>query len=127
MSSREVGDTPGRRRAVRVLVGTELALNQAITTRAGPADEHQAHLATLSRPIAPEPPQAHLSKPHLPHHPDQERRTRFLEIWAVLSIPLLLISIAAIRSARPSALDRECPCRIRPRRVVVGLRPVPTA
>jgi hypothetical protein len=90
------------RRATRA--ERELALNQAIATRAGLADERQAHLATLSRPIAPESPQAHVSKPHLPHRSDQERRTRFLELWAVLSIPLLLSSIAVALTASPLAL-----------------------
>jgi hypothetical protein len=82
----------------------ELALNQAIARRADLADERQAHRATLSGPIAPESPQAHLSKPHLPHRPDQERRTRFLELWAVLSIPLLLSSIAVALTASRLAL-----------------------
>jgi hypothetical protein len=82
----------------------ERALNQAIATRAGLAEERQAHLATLSRPIPPESPQAHLSKPARPHRPDQERRTRFLALWAVVSIPLLLSSIAVALTASSLAL-----------------------
>jgi hypothetical protein len=82
----------------------ERALNQAIATRAGLAEERQAHLATLSRPIPPESPQAHLSKPARPHRPDQERRTRFLALWAVVSIPLLLSGIAVALTASSLAL-----------------------
>lgn len=96
--ARPLADTRRAQHAER-----ELALDQAIATRAGLAEERQAHLATLSRPI-PESPQAHLRNPSRPHRPEQERRTRFLELWAVVSIPLLLSSIAVALTASPLAL-----------------------
>lgn len=82
----------------------EAALNQAIATRTGLAEERHAHLATLSQPIAEESPRAHINKPHRPHDTDQEGRTRFLELWAVVSTPLLLGSIVVALTVSPLAL-----------------------
>jgi hypothetical protein len=82
----------------------EAALNQMIATRTRIAEERRVHLVTLSRPFPADPPQAHMSKPHRPHRSDQQRRTRFLELWAVISVPLLLSSIAAALTASHLAL-----------------------
>ena len=88
----------------RKLVEREAALNQKIAVRTRIAEEHRVHLATLSRPFSADPPQAHMHKPHRPYGSDQQRRTRFLELWAVISVPLLLSCIAVALTASPLAL-----------------------
>ena len=60
----------------------EAELNQTIAKRTAMAEERRTHLATLSHPIAAEPPQAHIRKRHTPYLQEQERRTRFLKLWA---------------------------------------------
>ena len=86
------------------LVEREAALNQKIAIRTRIAEERRVHLDTLSGPLPADPPQAHIRKPHRPHGSDQQRRTRFLEVWAVISVPLLLSSIAVALTASPLAL-----------------------
>ena len=81
----------------------EAALNQKITARTSLAEERRAHLATLAGPIPPEPPQAHIKRPHQPHVETQERRTRFLKSWAAVSTPLLLVSVIVVLVASPLA------------------------
>jgi hypothetical protein len=81
----------------------EAALNQTIAARTALAEERRAHLATLSQPIPPEPPQAHIRRRHQPHIEEQYRRTRFLRLWAALSTPLLLGSIIVVVAASPLA------------------------
>jgi hypothetical protein len=71
-------------------------LNQTIAARTSLAEERRAHLATLSRPIPAEAPQAHVRRPHQPYLEQQERRTRFLKLWAAVSTPLLLGSIIVV-------------------------------
>ncbi len=91
-----------RRRQVEI-AEREAALNQTIAMRTSLAEERGAHLATLSGPIAPEPPQAHIRRPHQPHLEEQQRRTRFLKLWAAVSTPLLLGSIIVVLVASPLA------------------------
>ena len=81
----------------------EAGLNQTIAVRTNLAEERRAHLATLSRPIPPEPPQAHIRRPHQPYREQQERRTRFLKLWAAVSTPLLLGSVIVVLVASPLA------------------------
>jgi hypothetical protein len=81
----------------------EAELNQTIARRTTLAEERRTHLATLSRQIPPEPPHAHIRKPHTPYLQEQERRTRFLTLWAAVSTPLLLSSIIVILLAAPLA------------------------
>ncbi|MBV8998152.1 MAG: hypothetical protein JO304_03770 [Solirubrobacterales bacterium] len=81
----------------------EAALNQKIATRTDLAEERRAHLATLAQPTPPETPQAHLRRAHLPYVEAQERRTRFLRLWAAVSTPLLLGSIIVVLLASPLA------------------------
>jgi len=50
-----------------------------------------------------EAPQAHIGKPHTPYRHEQERRTRFLKLWAAVSTPLLLSSIIVVLLASPLA------------------------
>jgi hypothetical protein len=81
----------------------EEALNQTIAARTALAEERRAHLATLRRPIPPEPPQAHIRRPHQPHVEEQQRRTRFLRLWAAVSTPLLLGCVIVVLLAPPLA------------------------
>jgi hypothetical protein len=89
------------------LAKRESALNQTIATRSSLAEERRAHLATLSRPIPPEPPQSHIRRPHRPHIQQQERRTRFLRLWAAVSTPLLLGSVIVLLIGSPLARITE--------------------
>ena len=81
----------------------EQALDGTIAARTSLAEERRLHLLTLAEPIAPEPPQAHVKNPHQPYVEAQERRTRFLNVWAAISTPLLLASIIVILLATPFA------------------------
>jgi hypothetical protein len=85
------------------LIASEDKLNQTIAARTRAAEERRTHLATLSRPLPPEPPQAHIRTPHGPRSEEQERRTRFLRLWSVISTPLLLASVIVVLIARPVA------------------------
>jgi hypothetical protein len=85
------------------LVKREEALNLTISKRTELAEERRAHLATIRSPPPAEPPQAHVRKPHRPHVEEQERRTRFLKIWAAVSTPLLLASVIVVLIISPLA------------------------
>ncbi len=80
----------------------EAALNQIIATRTAfrgaslpPRD--------AQRPLPPEPPRAHIRRPHRPYAEPQQRRTRFLRFWAVISTPLLLGSTIVLLIGSPLA------------------------
>jgi hypothetical protein len=81
----------------------EATVNQTIAARTTLAEERRAHLATLSRPIPPELPQAHIRRPHHPYREQQQRRTRFLKLWAAISTPLLLSSVILVLIVSPVA------------------------
>lgn len=85
------------------VVQREATLIQTIAARTSLAEERRAHLVTLSRPIPPESPQAHVRRPHRPHLDVQQRRTRFLKLWAAVSTPLLLASVIVVLVASPLA------------------------
>ena len=85
------------------LAKREAALNQSVAARTSLAEERGAHLATLSRPIPPESPQAHIRRPHHPQLEQQQRRRRFLTLWAAVSTPLLLISTIVLLIGSPLA------------------------
>ena len=91
------------RRSQTELARREEALNERIAARTTLKEERQAHLATLSEGLAPEPPQAHIRRAHRPHVDEQERRTRFLKLWAAVSTPLLLSSIIVALAVSPFA------------------------
>ena len=82
---------------------SEAQLNQTIATRTALSEERRTHLATLSQPMPAEGPQAHIGKPHTPYRHEQERRARFLKLWAAVSTPLLLSSIVVVLLASPLA------------------------
>jgi hypothetical protein len=81
----------------------EVELDQTIARRTMLAEERRTHLTTLSQPPPAEPPQAHIKRPHTPYLQEQERRTRFLKLWAAVSTPLLLGSIIVVLLASPLA------------------------
>lgn len=87
------------------LAEREAALNQTIARRTSLLEERRAHVATLTRSPAREPPQAHIRRPHQPYHSQQERRTRFLKFWAAISTPLLLACLVVGLVASPLALS----------------------
>jgi hypothetical protein len=82
----------------------EADLRCSIADRTELAEELRAHLDELRRPSEAAAPQAHLSARHLPRTAEQQRRTRFLRVWAAISTPLLLASVPVILLARPLAL-----------------------
>jgi hypothetical protein len=85
------------------VVEREGALNDTIALRTRLAEERAAHRATLAAGLPPEPPQAHVRRPHRPHVDEQQRRTRFLKLWAALSAPLLLGCVIVALLASPLA------------------------
>jgi hypothetical protein len=102
LRSSEYAHELARTRAAE-LVKREQDLNKTIATRTELAEERRAHLATIRDPPPPDPPEAHIRTPHLPHTEDQEQRTRFLKIWAALSTPLLLASVIVVLIFSPLA------------------------
>lgn len=86
------------------LAEREAALNEMIAARTTLDEERRAHIATLGEGIPPEPPEAHIRRAHQPYLDEQERRTRFLKLWAAISTPLLLSSVILVLVVSPLAL-----------------------
>jgi hypothetical protein len=74
-----------------------------IAARTALVEERGAHLATISEGLPREAPQAHIRKAHGPYVDEQERRTRFLKLWAAVSTPLLLSSVILVLVVSPLA------------------------
>ncbi len=85
------------------LAEREAALNRTIAARTSLAEERRAHLATLGRSLPADGPHAHIKTSHEPYVEQQQRRTRFLKLWAALSTPLLLSSIILVLVVSPLA------------------------
>ncbi len=81
----------------------EAELNRTIARRSELAEERRAHLDTLSGEVPVEAPQAHIRRTHNPRIDEQQRRTRFLRLWAAVSTPLLLASVIVVLIASPLA------------------------
>jgi hypothetical protein len=86
------------------LVEREAALNEMIAARTSLDEERRAHVATLGEGLPPEPPEAHIRRAHHPYLDEQDRRTRFLKLWAAVSTPLLLASVILVLVVSPLAL-----------------------
>jgi hypothetical protein len=86
------------------LAEREASVNEMIAARTALIEERRAHLATLSEGLPQEGPQAHIRKAHRPYVDEQERRTRFLKLWAAVSTPLLLSSAILVLVVSPLAL-----------------------
>jgi hypothetical protein len=52
--------------------------------------------AALVEPPLPADPKAHLLRPHAPYQTPPRNRRRLLQIWSLLSIPFILLAIAAV-------------------------------
>lgn len=85
------------------LAEREAALNAMIAARTSLDGERRAHVATLGEGLPPEAPQAHIRRAHHPYLDEQERRTRFLKLWAAVSTPLLLSSVILVLLVSPRA------------------------
>lgn len=85
------------------LTAREAELNRTIAHRTSLAEEHRVHVSTLVAPLTPATPQEHIRRPHHPYVEEQERRTRFLRLWAALSTPLLLGSVIVVLLGSPLA------------------------
>ena len=86
------------------LAEREAAVNEMIAARTALLEERRAHLETIAEGLPPEAPQAHVRKAHQPYLDVQDRRTRFLKLWAAISTPLLLSSAILILLVSPLAL-----------------------
>ena len=86
------------------LVQREAALNQMVAARTSLDEERRAHVATLGEGLSPEAPEAHIRRAHRPYLDEQDRRTRFLKLWAAVSTPLLLCSVILVLVVSPLAL-----------------------
>jgi hypothetical protein len=86
------------------MVALEADLKEEIAARASVSEELDIHRDTLSRPPAPDDPQAHLAHRPGRRAAEQHRRTRFLGLWAAVSTPLLLGVVPVILLAKPLAV-----------------------
>jgi len=78
------------------LARRKAGMQAMIDERAAVAEECEAHDNFLSRPQAPEAPDAHLRYVHLPGAVDHDRQTGFLRIWAAVSTPVLILGIGVL-------------------------------
>jgi hypothetical protein len=85
------------------LAEREASVNEMFAARTALIEERRAHMATLSEGLPQEGPQAHIRKAHRPYVDEQDRRTRFLKLWAAVSTPLLLSSAILILVVSPLA------------------------
>jgi hypothetical protein len=84
------------------IVERESALNETIAARTQLAEELRNHSVAGGR-LPALPPRAHITAAHDPRSTEQERRTRFLRLWSVISTPLLLAAVIIVLVARPLA------------------------
>jgi hypothetical protein len=84
------------------LADREAKLSESISARTRLADERLSYLDSVKQPSS-EPPQAHLTAPHGPRTDEEQRRIRFLRLWAVISTPLLLAAPIVVLVASPLA------------------------
>ncbi len=103
LMTRDYARTLAKRREAE-LAEREAAVNELIATRSALVEERRAHLETIADGLPPEAPQAHVRKPHRPYLDEQDRRTRFLKLWAAISTPLLLGSTILILLVSPLAM-----------------------
>lgn len=74
----------------------EAALSALVGERMRLTEEIDAQTDRLARPRPPGPPDAHLNRPHLPYVVPADFRSRFLRVWAALSIPVLIAGLGAL-------------------------------
>jgi hypothetical protein len=87
---------PDRPAHLEELRGRESALGSLVAERVRLTEEIDVQTDRLARPRPPGPPDAHLNRPHLPYVVPADFRSRFLRIWAALSIPVLIAGLGAL-------------------------------
>ncbi|MCF7553143.1 hypothetical protein [Pseudonocardia sp. WMMC193] len=87
---------PGRPAHLEELRARETALAGLVAERVRLTEEIDVQSDRLARPRPPGPPDAHLNRPHLPYVVPADLRSRFLRVWAALSIPVLIGGLGAL-------------------------------
>jgi hypothetical protein len=86
------------------MAALEAGLEEEIAARASAAEQLDIHLDTLRAPPGSDDPRAHLAHAHGLRTQHQQRRWRFLRLWAAVSAPLLLALVPVILLAESLAV-----------------------
>ena len=87
---------PHRSTHLEELQKREQSLADLVGERVRLAEEIDVQEDRLAGPRPPGPPDAHLHSPHLPYVVPADFRSRFLRVWAALSIPVLIAGLGAL-------------------------------
>ncbi|GAA4548026.1 hypothetical protein [Pseudonocardia xishanensis] len=87
---------PGRPGHLQELEVKEAHLAGLVAERVRLTEEIDVQAGRLAGPRPPGPPGAHLRNPHLPYVVHADFRSRFLRVWAALSIPVLIGGLGAL-------------------------------
>jgi hypothetical protein len=87
---------PGRPVHLEELRQREDGLAALVAERVRLLEEIDVQADRLAGPRPPGPPDAHLHQPHLPYVVHADFRSRFLRVWAALSIPVLIGGLGAL-------------------------------
>lgn len=108
VQTRAMGRFADTRRAqgprAAALRAAEADLAETVAHRAELAEALAACEAQLAAPAVQPAPHAHLRHPHLPYRAPNLRRDGFLRIWAAVSTPLLLATLAVLITAPPGGV-----------------------
>jgi len=88
--------TPDRSVHVEELRAKETVLAALVAERVRLTEEIEVQADRLAGPRPPGPPDSHLHNPHLPYVVHADLRSRFLRVWAALSIPVLIGGLGAL-------------------------------
>lgn len=87
---------PGRPAHLEELERRERELAELVAERVRLTEEIDVQADRLAGPRPPGPPDAHLHRPHMPYVVPADLRSRFLRVWAALSIPVLIGGLGAL-------------------------------
>ncbi|GAA4706017.1 hypothetical protein GCM10023215_52610 [Pseudonocardia yuanmonensis] len=87
---------PGRPAHLEELDQRENRLAALVAERVRLTEEIDVQSDRLAGPRPPGPPDSHLRHPHLPYVVHADFRSRFLRVWAALSIPVLIGGLGAL-------------------------------
>ncbi|WP_181779518.1 hypothetical protein [Pseudonocardia pini] len=87
---------PGLSEHVAELHAKESTLKSLVAERVRLTEEIDVQADRLAGPRPAGPPDAHLHRPHLPYVVPADFRSRFLRVWAALSIPVLIGGLGAL-------------------------------
>lgn len=87
---------PGRPAHLEELERRERELAELVAERVRLTEEIDVQADRLAGPRPPGPPDAHLRRPHMPYVVPADLRSRFLRVWAALSIPVLIGGLGAL-------------------------------